>query len=396
MMLSFDDACEALAYVARPLGTEFVGLDAACGRVLAADLVARRTAPEAATSAMDGYAVRDCDVAAGPARLRIVGESFAGPKAFGRPLDPGDCVRIFTGARLPPGADRVVIQESVERDGNAVLVAEAPAARHVRAAGSDFSRGEILLDAGCLITPNALVTAAAADYETLEVYRRPRVRILSTGDELAEPGFASNTPGRIPESISFGVAALTRAWGGEVVGRQRLGDDLSVLRPAAGLALNDCHIVVVTGGASVGERDHARAMFAPFGLTPIFTKVAMKPGKPIWIGAVGERIVLGLPGNPSAAMVTARLFLAPLLAGMTGRPAREALCWRAAPLAAPLASCSDRESFHRARSDPDGVRPIRNQDSSAQKDLAVADLLIRRRAGARPLERGDVVEVLAF
>lgn len=396
-MIGFDEACRRVAAIATPVGVERAPLDAAWNRILAAPVIARRSAPEAAVSAMDGYAVRDADLATGPTRLRIVGESFAGAPDGGPTLQSGACVRIFTGAPMPPGADRVVMQEVVRRDGDAVLLAERPSpARHVRAAGSDFASGEVLLDVGTLLTPQALIAAAAADVEAVEVYLRPRVAVLSTGDELAAPGRAANTPGTIPESVSFGVAALARAWGGEVVCRQRLRDDLPSLVRAAGVALEEAHVVIVTGGASVGERDFSKAMFQDFGLRLEFEKVAIKPGKPVWVGRVGERIVVGLPGNPSAAMVTARLFLAPILAGLSGRRPEDALAWRTAPLVAPLGVCGDRECFYRGRSAFDGVRPVGAQDSSAQKDLAMADLLIRRRAAARALAVGELVEVLAF
>jgi molybdopterin molybdotransferase len=396
-MIGFDDACRRVAAIAAPLGVETVVLDLAWNRVLAAPVVARRAAPEAAVSAMDGYAVRDADLAAGHTRLRIMGESFAGSASGGRPLEAGACVRIFTGAPMPPGADRVVMQEIVRRDGEAVLLAERPpAARHVRAAGSDFASGEVLLDVATPLTPQALVAAAAPDRDTVQVYQRPRVAVLSTGDELVAPGGPVHSPGTIPESVSFGVAALARTWGGEVVCRQRLRDDLPSLGRAAGAALDEAQVVVVTGGASVGERDYSKAMFEPLGLRFEFEKVAIKPGKPVWVGRVGERIVIGLPGNPSAAMVTARLFLAPLLAGLAGRPAQDALAWRTAALAAPLGACGERDCFHRGRTTVDGVRPVGNQDSSAQKTLATADLLIRRRPESRALAAGELAEVLAF
>ncbi|UTP38454.1 molybdopterin molybdotransferase MoeA [Phenylobacterium sp. LH3H17] len=396
-MIGFDEACRRIAAIASPLGAEQIALDLAWNRVLAAPVVACRSAPETAVSAMDGYAVRDADLASGPARLRLVGTSFAGSPNGGPRLEAGACVRIFTGAPMPAGADRVVMQEVVQREGEAVMFAERPSpARHVRAAGSDFAAGEALLELGTRLTPQALVAAAAADLATVEVFIRPRVAVLSTGDELVEPGLAPHAPGTIPESVSFGVAALARAWGGEVTCRRRLGDELPSLVRAAAAALDDAHVVVVTGGASVGERDFSKAMFQELGLRLDFDKVAIKPGKPVWVGRVGERIVVGLPGNPSAAMVTARLFLAPILAGLSGTRPEDALAWRAAPLASPLGACGDRDCFHRGRSTFDGVRPVGNQDSSAQKDLAMADLLIRRRPAARALAAGELVEVLAF
>jgi molybdopterin molybdotransferase len=241
-----------------------------------------------------------------------------------------------------------------------------------------------------------MVAAAAADADEVCVYALPRVSIISTGDELVEPGQAGARAGAIPDSVSFGVAGLVLAWGGRVAGRRRVADRLGDLVAAAREAVQTSDIVVVTGGASVGERDHAKAMFEPLGLELVFAKVAMKPGKPVWLGRVGEVVVLGLPGNPSAAMTTARLFLAPLLAAARGGDVRDAWSWRTAPLTAPLERCGDRECFHRGRADLDGVNPACSQDSSSQKSLAAADLLIRRRPDARALSAGERVEVLAL
>ncbi|MBL8556212.1 MAG: molybdopterin molybdotransferase MoeA [Phenylobacterium sp.] len=396
-MIDFDEACRRTVEFARPLPRQTLPLAEAAGRVLAAPVAARRTAPPHDTSAMDGYAVRSSDLACGPVRLRIVAEAFAGDAAGPRALGPGDCARIFTGAPIPAGADRVVIQEIVRREG-AVALLERPAgeARHVRRAGSDFHAGDILLDVGAVLTPQAIVAAAAADLASVEVIPRPRVSLISTGDELAEPGSASDRPGAVPDSVSLGVAAMATAWGAAVSARRRVADDLSRLEAAAQAALDEADVVVMTGGASVGERDMAKAAFEPLGLDLVFAKVAIKPGKPVWLGRVGDKLVLGLPGNPSAALVTARLFLAPLLAGLGGGRPNDALYWRLAPLAGPVHACAEREVFHRGRTLPEGVAPLGNQDSSAQRDLAAADVLIRRRAGARAASAGDTAEVLAF
>jgi molybdopterin molybdotransferase len=396
-VIVFDDACHLTAQVAQPLGTEAVRLAAAAGRRLAAPVVARRTAPDADTSAMDGYAVRDADLVAGASRLHVVGETFAGDCRVVAPLGRGDCARVFTGAPIPGGADRVVVQEDIRREGDLAVIARPPGpARHVRRAGSDFHRGDELLAAGALLTPQAMIAAAAADLSAVEVFARPRVFILSTGDELAEPGLAHARPGAIPESVSFGVAALAELWGAEVVGRRRLADRMADLAAAAGNALAQADVVVTTGGASVGERDFAKAMFASHGLDLIFEKVAMKPGKPVWLGHAGDRLVLGLPGNPSAAMVAARLFLAPLLAGLGGGAPERALAWRPTPVARPVPACGDRDTFHRAQTTPQGALSFADQDSSGQKTLAAADLLIRRRPGARALLPGDLAEVLTL
>ena len=395
-MISFDDAAALVSGLARPLATERVGLDQADGRVLAVPLVARGSSPAVAVSAMDGYAVREADLSRGSVSLPVVGVAYAG-KGFGQPLAPGACVRIFTGAPAPAGTDRVVIQEAVRDEGGVAYFAEAPCGgRHVRAAGCDFRAGDELLAAGMRLTPQRLIAAAAADQSELAVVARPRVMILSSGDELHEPGSGPGGGASIPESVSFGLAALVRAWGGEVIGRRRLGDDLSLLQAAAGEALQAADLVVVTGGASVGQRDCAKAMFAPFGLDCVFAKVAIKPGKPVWLGQAGGKLVVGLPGNPTAALVTARLLLAPLVAGLGGQATDRALAWRWAPLTEALEACGDRETFVRGRSLVTGVAPLSDQDSSSQRALALADVLIRRRPGSPAAAIGDRVEVLEF
>ena len=395
-MIAFDDATVLVSRLARPLARERVGLDQADGRVLAVPVLAQRSSPAVAVSAMDGYAVREADLSHGPVRLPVMGAAYAG-RGLEHPLAPGACVRIFTGAPAPAGTDRVVMQEAVRDEGEVAFFAQAPCGgRHVRAAGCDFRAGDELLAAGLRLTPQRLIAAAAADLSELEVVARPRVMILSTGDELHDPGHGPGGGASIPESVSFGLAALVRAWGGEVIGRRRLGDDLPGLQAAAGAALEAADLVVVTGGASVGQRDYAKAMFAPFGLDCVFAKVAIKPGKPVWLGRAGGKLVVGLPGNPTAALVTARLLLAPLIAGLGGQDPDRALAWRPAPLAQALEACGDRETFLRAGTVATGVAPLSDQDSSSQKALALAELLIRRRPGDPAAATGDQVEVLDF
>jgi molybdopterin molybdotransferase len=389
-VIGFDEAAKLVAEAARPLGREQVKLDEAKGRVLAAPVIALVDAPPADVSAMDGYAVREGDL---PGRLRLMGESFPGRGFAGR-IEAGQCVRIFTGAAVPEGADRVVIQEEVKHDGDAALFDGPSPARHIRRRGSDFGRGDILLEAGRIIDARALVAAAGADQAEVEVWRRPRLVILGTGDELVAPGTARATPGAIPESVSIGVAAFAEDWGAELVARSRLSDDLPTLERAAAEALAMADVVVVTGGASVGERDYAKAMFEPSGLDLVFSKVAIKPGKPVWLGRARGRFVVGLPGNPNSAMVTARLFLAPLLHGLTGRA--PVLRWRRARLAEGIGATGNRETFHRAAAIGEAVRPLSNQDSGAQSTLAAADLLIRRLAGAPAAAAGEIVDVIDF
>jgi molybdopterin molybdotransferase len=389
-VIGFEEAAALVAEAAQPLERERVPLDRAKGRVLAAPVIAEVDSPPTDVSAMDGYAVRDADL---PGRLRVAGESFPG-RGHDAPLGAGACVRIFTGGPVPAGADRVVIQEEVGREGDFARFESPGPARHIRARGSDFARGATLLEPGRLIDARALVAAAGADLGEIEVWRRPRVVILGTGDELAEPGSARAVPGAIPESVSRGVAAFAEDWGAEIVGRRRLGDDLRALKRAAAEALEIADVVVVTGGASVGERDFAKAMFEPAGLDLIFSKVAIRPGKPVWLGRAWGRLVLGLPGNPNSALATARLLLAPLLHGLTGRP--PSLRWRRAKLAAPLGATGSRETFYRAAAAGEAVRALSNQDSGAQSTLAAADFLIRRAAGAPAAEAGDTVDIIDF
>ena len=393
-MIGFDEAAALVAALARPLGSERIGLDQADGRVLAVPVVAQRSSPAVAVSAMDGYAVREADLTGGSVRLPVMGAAYAGHGLDGA-LARSACARVFTGAPLPAGTDRVVIQEAVGDEGPVAFFAHAPCGgRHVREAGCDFRAGDELLTAGLRLTPQRLIAAAAADLSDLEVVSRPRVMILSTGEELHEPGHAPGGGASVPDSVSFGVAALVRAWGGEVIGRRRLGDQLPLLQAAAGAALEAADLVVVTGGASVGQRDHAKAMFAPSGFDCVFAKVAIKPGKPVWLARAGGKLVVGLPGNPTAALVTARLLLAPLIAGLGGQDPRVAMAWRAAQLAGELEACGDRETFVRARNLGAGVSPFADQDSSSQKTLALADVLIRRRPGDAAAAAGDGVEVL--
>lgn len=395
-MISLDDALSRVLGQAKPLDAEQIDLAAAYGRVLAEPLAARGDAPRSAVSAMDGYAVFEADLSAPPTRLPVAARIFAGA-AGPAPLERGTCARIFTGAPVPPGADRVVIQERVRHDDDAAYFdAVADGGRHIRPAGSDFRAGDILLETGRVLGHRALVTAAAADRAQLKVYRRPRLVILGTGDELADPGRALETPGAIPESISLGVMGLAQAWGGQTVARRRLPDDLKALEAAARRALDEADIIVVTGGASVGERDFARTMFPASALEMIFAKVAIKPGKPVWLARVGDRLVLGLPGNPTSAMVTARLFLAPLVTGLSGRDASEALAWRKALLGAPLTGSGDRETLDRGRLQANEVVALSNQDSGAQRALAAADVLIRRRPSEPSRAAGEFVEVLDF
>jgi molybdopterin molybdotransferase len=393
-MISFDEALELIRSVAKPLGTESIALERAGGRVLAAPVIARIDSPRSDVSSMDGYAVRTEDLRDLPVSLKVVGESLAGA-GWGSTVEAGTCARVFTGAQVPDGADRIVIQENVRREGELATIHEAPGPEHyIRRRAGDFQAGDVLLPVGRLLDERAIVAAAAADLAEVEAYSRPRVHIISTGDELAEPGTARNREDAIPDSVSLGVAMLAERWGALRVGRDRLRDDLPTMEKAAGAALERADVVVVTGGASAGERDFAKAMFEPAGLQLIFSKVAIKPGKPAWLGRAGEKLVIGLPGNPTSALVTARLLLAPLISGMVGLPVDLPLQWTAGRLASALPACGERETFHRARFRAGEAEVLSFQESSAQKALAEADVLVRQKAKTPAVPAGETAELL--
>lgn len=392
-MIAVDEALAIIEQRIGPLGRETVALGEAAGRTLATALRARSDAPRHPLSAMDGYAVVQQATAPGK-RCAIIGESRAG-RGFAGQVGPGEAVRIFTGAPLPAGADYVIMQEYASREADQVTFAEGygPAA-HIRAIASDFARGDVLVPAGTRLGPRAMVAAAAADVAEVDVALRPRVTIFATGDELVPPGSAHLGSDTIPESVSYGIAAMVAQEGGEIVSRRSGADDLDMLVAAAGEALSEADLVIVTGGASVGDRDFAKPMFGPHGLYLWFEKVAMKPGKPVWLGQAGDALVLGLPGNPTSAMVTAALFLRPLLARLQG--AAGAAHWRRLPLAAPLGATGSRETFVRARWDEAGLVPLTNQQSGAQAALIEADWLIRCPPASDALGPGETVSALRF
>ncbi len=395
-MISFDEAFAKIAAIARPFGEEDIVLAHANGRILAKDIVARSNAPFYDVSAMDGYGVKDKDIAALPARLPVTRESFAGspmPDA----LKDGECIRIFTGAPVPQGVDRVVIQENVTREDDIAIISEAQTGKpNIRKSGSDFHAGDTLLSQGDQLNWRKMTAAAAADRDHVSVYRRIKAVVLTTGDELKAPGQAHLTPGAIPESVSYGVAAFLSENGVDVLRTQRLVDDLDTLKASANEALADADLVVVTGGASVGERDYAKAMFEDHAPEQVFSKVAMKPGKPVWLSKVRRSYVMGLPGNPSSALVTARLLLQPLVFGLSGLTPEAALAFEEVTCLDDLPQGGDREEFMRARRTPDGITICASQDSGSQITLADANILIRRPPNAPAVKAGGKALAISF
>ncbi len=393
--LRFDAAQAILATVAQPLGTEQVPLSRAGRRVLAEPVRAAMDIPARDLAAMDGFAVREADLATGLRRFAVAGAAYPGAPFQGT-LQPGGAVRIMTGALMPAGADRVLMRELVgAEDLTVTLEGPVPAKPHVRLRGSDSAAGTVLLPAGRLLDPRALVAAAAADAAMLAVWRAPGVRVIATGDELVPAGEAQ-ARGGIPDSLSEAVLLMARQWGARPLGAARVRDDEASLRASAEAALADSDVLVLCGGASRGDRDFARSALGPLGLELLFADVAIKPGKPVWLGRIDGRLVLGLPGNPTAAMTVARLFLAPLLAGLGGRGVQAAFRWEGLPLAEGIAANGDREAFQCAERTDTGVQVIGGQSASGQSLLARADLLVRRLPGERALAAGSVVASLRF
>jgi len=361
--------------------------------VLAKPVTAAIDSPRADVSAMDGYALRESDLASSAA-LKVVGESFPGSGWAGT-IESGTCVRIFTGAPVPDGADCVVIQEQVRREGDLAHIDAVIGGRTwIRRRAADFTAGDTLIEAGRLIDSAALVAIAGADVARVQVALKPRLALVATGDELVKPGDARRSKLGVPDSVSPALAAFAMHWGAEVVRRQRIRDELPAMTEAAADAVDVGDIILVTGGASVGERDFAKAMFEPLGLELLFSKIAIRPGKPAWFGRAGGKLLLGLPGNPTSALVTARLLLAPLLTALQGGLIESALRWEPARLAEPLPPCDSRETFHRATLSVGEVTLLPFQESHAQKTLADADVLVRQAANSTGLAAGETVPVL--
>src|SRR2546429_2221110 len=317
-MISVEEALARLLALLMALPPEQVSVADAVGRVLAEDVAARRTQPPFAVSAMDGYAVRAADVAQVPTRLRIVAEIPAGA-GYGGTIGAGEAARIFTGAPLPAGADAIVIQEDTDRDGDRVTVKEgAPKGRYVRRAGLDFAEGDVLLKAGRRLTPRHIGLAAAMNRPWLFVHRRPRVGILSTGDEIVMPGDPIG-PHQIVSSNALALAAFATACGGVPVLVGNAPDDPDALRRIA-VAARGVDLFVTTGGVSVGEHDLVRDVLSEEGLAIDFWEIAMRPGKPLMFGHYRGTPMLGLPGNPVSTLVCSLLFLKPAIDKLSGLP----------------------------------------------------------------------------
>ena len=388
-LLPIAEAQARIFALAEPVAPESSPPAAAAGRWASEDIVALRTQPSADLSAMDGYAIRCADM---PGPWQVIGESAAG-RAFSGSVASGQAVRIFTGAPMPEGADTVLVQEEAARDGAALtLTGQGPAyeGRNIRRRGLDFSEGDTLIAAGERLTPARLALAGVAGHATLPVRRRVRVALAATGNELVAPGTLL-AEAQLPETNRLMLAAQLAGLPVEIIDLGILPDHQPTLE-AAFRAL-DADLLVTTGGASVGDHDLVRPALAAAGATIDFWRIALRPGKPMMAGRLGNAVVLGLPGNPVSAFVTTLLFVRPMIAHLSGA-ADPLPATRAVPLGEPLPANGDRTDYLRAELRGRRTFASTIQDSSMLRTLARANCLIVREPGAPEAKTGDSVEIL--
>jgi molybdopterin molybdotransferase len=397
-LLSFDEARVRILTGVRVLASERVPLVDAAGRVLAEDLVAPSQLPPFDYSAMDGYALSTSDVEGnGPWALPVIGESSAGRPAG--PLARLSACRIFTGAPIPPGADAVVMQEKVQRDGESIRLSEpVKPGQHIRRAGEDLERGAVAIGGGTRLLPGGVALAAMLGVSELEVARRPRVTILCTGDELRAPGDAVG-PASIPESNSAALASLARHASAVVRIAPIARDEPAATQRAIERALEGTDVLLTVGGVSVGDHDVVRPALERAGVTLDFWRVAIKPGKPLAVGRSASAYVLGLPGNPASALVTFAVFGMPLLRALQG-DARPLPFPLPVALAAERKRSPDRMELVRASLETEGraltARVHENQASGAATSLAHSDGLLFIPPGEGTVAKGEALEFVRW
>ncbi|MCF3972277.1 molybdopterin molybdotransferase MoeA [Paracoccus salsus] len=388
-MISVAEALSrVLALASTPEG-ETVALAQAAGRALLEPAIAQLTQPPFDSAAMDGYAMRNADLA-GP--LRVVGEAAAGHPWHGQP-SPGTAIRIFTGAPVPKGYDRVVMQEEARRDGDLLTVTTRGDARHIRARGGDFSTGDALAP-GRRLSAADIGLLAAMNVPHVTVARRPLVAVLAGGDELIRPG---ETPreGQIISSNDLAIAAQVTDAGGEARILPIARDTEQSLRESFAAAA-DADLIVTIGGASVGDHDLIGKVAGDLGMQRAFYKIAMRPGKPLMAGRIAGTAMIGLPGNPVSAMICGMLFMQPLIRGMQGLP--DGLRHRRARLAEDMPPEGGRQHYLRAGledgADLPSIRAFPDQDSARLSLMAQADALLIRPAGDIARKAGEIMQFL--
>ncbi len=389
-MVPLRDALQRLVNLAQPLPPRETALLDCDGLVLVEDCVARRTQPPFAVSAMDGYALA---AAPQPGQCYdVIGEAPAGGEYAGI-VGPGQAVRIFTGAPIPKGSTHVLIQEDANRDGDSIQVSDTPGAgSNIRPQGGDFREGDILIKAGTKLAPQHVALAASGNHTQLLVQPPPSIAILMTGDELVLPGpdvAASN----IIASNGFGLATLSKRFGVRDADVGLLPDDQEKIEDY----LNNCEadLILTVGGASVGDHDLVRPALEAAGFALDVPKVALRPGKPTFFGTRGQQFVLGLPGNPVSSLVSALVFLRPLIARVMAQPVENLLPLQKATLGADVPTNGPRDHFMRAFRGKDGrVSPVNNQDSSLLNLLSQASVLIHRPAHEPASAKGEPCNIL--
>ena len=388
-MISVKDALNHLFTLVSPLDTETVDLRQANGRVLRHAATAQRDQPPFAASAMDGYALRQDQVQIG-AQFTVIGEAAAGHR-FERTLKPGEAVRIFTGAPVPAGANHVVIQEDVNREGDQITLLDTLGnGANIRPAGGDFHKGDPM-HAPRLLGPSDIALLASMNVPQVQVTRKPRIALLSTGDELVIPGEAPG-PDQIIASNTFGLDAMLRTLGAEPRILPIARDNRVSLKAAISLS-EGADMLVTIGGASVGDHDLVADVAAEMGLARSFYKVAMRPGKPLMAGRLGDMALVGLPGNPVSAMVCGHIFLTPMIRLMLGLGAAPA-ARKAATLTTNLPANGPREHYMRANVTDRHIAPADRQDSSLLSVLAQANALMIRPPNDQNRTTGEVVDYI--
>ncbi|MGD2128523.1 MAG: molybdopterin molybdotransferase MoeA [Lysobacterales bacterium] len=390
-MLSVDDAIAALLDRARVLAEEEqADLGHALGRMLAAPLVAGIDVPPADNSAMDGYAIRHADCDSESALLPISQRVTAGSSPD--ELETGTAARIFTGAEVPRGADTVVMQENCEASESTLRILQLPApGANIRRRGQDIARGATVLEAGTRLRPQDVGLAASLGLASLPLRRRLRVAILSTGDELVEPGEPAG-PGKIYNSNRYTMRSQLEAWGFEPVDLGVARDEHAAVRKALRRAASEADVVMTSGGVSVGEEDHVRNVVQELGEISLW-RIAIKPGKPFAFGQVMGKPFLGLPGNPVSVFVTMLIVARPFLFACQG--AEETTL---TPFRMPAQfdkRGSSREDYLRVRSGDGGLKPFANQSSGVLFSTSWAHGLVRQRQG-QDIHPGDIVDFFPF
>jgi molybdopterin molybdotransferase len=397
-LLPVDEAIARIVEGITPLAVEQVRLDDALGRTLAEPLAATRTQPPFPASAMDGFAVRAADTEDSQVRLKIIGMSAAG-HSFGGTVNPGEAVRISTGAPVPAGADAILIKENADTPDDNTLVANQPAlaGKHIRRPGLDFDKGDILIQPGTTIGVRQIALAAAMNHATVPVRRKPRIAILATGDELVHPG-ANPGPDQIIASNDRALAGFARQNGADPHDLGIVIDDETLIGDAIDEAISlPADILVTLGGASVGDHDLVQSALSGKGMELDFWRIAMRPGKPLMFGRLGETRILGLPGNPVSSIVCALLFLKPLIASLLGEPVSDPS--EPALLGSDMKENDDRQDYIRATlstetADLPKATTFSQQDSSGLVVLAEADCLILRPPHAPPAKAGDACRII--